>query len=240
MCDYSGRLVAWLDRELPEPETTDIKRHLKACAECRNRLASYQKASSSFEAYCDAMIVTKGNSRTGSMVAAKKMSERSSGLLRLVPMASATAVITAMALVVALPRGSVELTAAHALVASTSAPPPHSLGPGSSTMHLKAADQPGMIGGAAHPLVHVANPSHRRHSVAGTQRRNSNPAPNSIQSKNASPAEPAIEIAIPAEAIYPPGAVPEGVNFIADIAIAADGSLQPVGLRPRLVGFESK
>jgi hypothetical protein len=41
--------------------------------------------------------------------------------------------------------------------------------------------------------------------------------------------EPAIQIAIPVEAMFPPGAVPEGITFIADLSIAADESVQ--GLR---------
>jgi hypothetical protein len=44
-------------------------------------------------------------------------------------------------------------------------------------------------------------------------------------------AGPAIEIAIPAEAMFPPGAVPEGTTFIADLRMAADGSLQGLRLR---------
>jgi anti-sigma factor RsiW len=54
------------------------------------------------------------------------------------------------------------------------------------------------------------------------------------QSQNADwlPGEPAIRIAIPAEAMFPPGAIPEGVNFIADVSIAADGSAQRLRLRP--------
>jgi hypothetical protein len=47
------------------------------------------------------------------------------------------------------------------------------------------------------------------------------------------PAEPAIEIAIPAEAVFPPGAVPDGIDFLADFTLAADGSPQGLRLRPR-------
>lgn len=57
---------------------------------------------------------------------------------------------------------------------------------------------------------------------------------------NWAPAEPAIEIAIPAESMFPPGAVPEGVNFTADLSIGADGSAQQMRLRPRLIGFERR
>ncbi len=41
--------------------------------------------------------------------------------------------------------------------------------------------------------------------------------------------QPAIRIAIPAEAMFPPGAVPEGITFIANLRMASDGSVQ--GLR---------
>jgi anti-sigma factor RsiW len=41
----------------------------------------------------------------------------------------------------------------------------------------------------------------------------------------------AIEIAIPAEAMFPPGAVPNGMNFIAELRIAPDGSVKQVRLR---------
>ncbi len=51
-------------------------------------------------------------------------------------------------------------------------------------------------------------------------------------SANWAMAEPAIQIAIPAEAMFPPGAVPEGVNFIANVSLAADGSVQGLRLRP--------
>ena len=45
------------------------------------------------------------------------------------------------------------------------------------------------------------------------------------------PLDAAIQIAIPAEAMFPPGAVPNGINFIADLRIAPDGSVKQVRLR---------
>jgi hypothetical protein len=45
------------------------------------------------------------------------------------------------------------------------------------------------------------------------------------------PMDTAIEIAIPAEAMFPPGAMPNGINFIADLRIAPDGSVKQVRLR---------
>jgi hypothetical protein len=45
------------------------------------------------------------------------------------------------------------------------------------------------------------------------------------------PVDTAIEIAIPAEAMFPPGAMPNGINFIAELRIAPDGSVKQVRLR---------
>jgi hypothetical protein len=42
----------------------------------------------------------------------------------------------------------------------------------------------------------------------------------------------AIQITIPGDAMFPPGAVPDGVNFVADLSIAADGSPEEIRLRP--------
>jgi hypothetical protein len=54
------------------------------------------------------------------------------------------------------------------------------------------------------------------------------------------PDEPMIQIAIPADEMFPPGAVPEGMHFVADMTIAPDGSADRLQLRPRLAGFERR
>jgi hypothetical protein len=46
------------------------------------------------------------------------------------------------------------------------------------------------------------------------------------------PAQPTIEIAIPSDALFPPGAVPEGFAFVADLSLAQDGSPAELALRP--------
>jgi len=45
------------------------------------------------------------------------------------------------------------------------------------------------------------------------------------------PTESAVQIAIPADAMFAPGAVPKGMNFIAELSIAPDGSVKQVRLR---------
>ena len=55
---------------------------------------------------------------------------------------------------------------------------------------------------------------------------------------NSPTAESAVQIAIPAEALFPPGAFPQGVAFVADLSIAPDGSPQRLHLEPQLIQFE--
>jgi len=62
---------------------------------------------------------------------------------------------------------------------------------------------------------------HRRHSVAPVQ----------VRAAKWQPMETAVQIAIPAEAMFPPGAMPKGLNFIAELSIAPDGSVRQVRLR---------
>lgn len=67
-------------------------------------------------------------------------------------------------------------------------------------------------------------------------RRSAEPPQNS--QTNSPPAESAVQIAIPAEALFPPGAFPQGVAFVADLSIAPDGSPQRLHLEPQLIQFE--
>ncbi|HEV8038437.1 MAG TPA: zf-HC2 domain-containing protein [Bryobacteraceae bacterium] len=46
------------------------------------------------------------------------------------------------------------------------------------------------------------------------------------------PAEPTIQIIIPADALFPPGALPEGVGFVADLRLASNGAAGGLALRP--------
>ena len=62
---------------------------------------------------------------------------------------------------------------------------------------------------------------HRRRPVAPVQER----------AVKWQPTETAVQIAIPAEAMFPPGAMPKGLNFIAELSIASDGSVRQVRLR---------
>jgi putative zinc finger protein len=135
--------------------------------------------------------------------------------------AAAGAVAAVLALLILMPRMRVR----HPVVApqgeavsaptAVSVPEPLPLPvPRVSKPHLKrAAETPVLVRNPSNPLTHG-------------------------QSAYAPPYEPVIEISIPAEEMFPPGAVPAGMGFSADVAIGPDGSADRLRLQPRLVGFE--
>ena len=57
MCDFSERLIAWIDGELVENESVATERHVRACTECQGRVAAYEEVSRRFASYCDAVVV---------------------------------------------------------------------------------------------------------------------------------------------------------------------------------------
>jgi anti-sigma factor RsiW len=190
MCDFSGKLIAWLDRELPEKESADVERHVRTCVECANNLDLYSRVSSAFDAYCDTVMTSKAGRR----------------VRRWAPVLSGAAAAATLALLLMLPQPPVEQLQPRAQAPAAS---------------------PAVVVEQAPAPVKTTRP---RHAVARVQK----------QDANWPPAQPPIRIAIPAEAMFPPGAIPEGVNFIADLSIAADGSVQRLRLQPRLAGFERR
>jgi hypothetical protein len=177
MCDFSARLVAWMDRELPDIEAAAMERHVRDCFECRRRVDAYQEVSRAFVAYCDAAVGAK----------------TPRGLPQWVPVLS-----SAVAIAVLL------------LVFRTAFVKPIPVRP-------RVADsvQANVLAPAPSPVK-----KGRRRHVSSSMR---------TSNANWEVVEPAVRIAIPVEAMLPPGAVPEGITFIADLSIAADGSVQ--GLR---------
>jgi anti-sigma factor RsiW len=139
---------------------------------------------------------------------------------RWVPVASAAGAVAALlALLLALPRAPVKPPMFHP--PATAAPP---------TVVARAVPTP------VSPIKRID----KRHAVAPVKTQNANATPAQPPNIDSLPDEPAIQIAIPAEAMFPPGALPEGVNFVADLTIRADGSAQHLRLRPRLAGFERR
>ncbi len=212
MCDYSGKLsgklIAWLDNELPAEEAAEVERHVAACSECRSDAGTYKRLSGEIDAYCDAAIASGGTRET----------------FRWAPVATAAAAVAVLFLL--MPRTHVEpaVFTAPERVASAS---PAALAPA--------------VPGALSSMPRT----HRRQTAASTTPRNANAAlainqNDGSQNVGSLPDQPMIQIAIPADEMFPPGAVPEGMHFVADLTIAPDGSAERLRLRPRLADFERR
>jgi len=123
----------------------------------------------------------------------------------------------------ALPRWTPVLIAAAAVVAMLFLLPRTSIERHPRQIRA-AADAPGV----APETPTAAAPTPTRKSA----RRRHVAAPTQIQNVSWIPAEPAVQIAIPVEAMFAPGAIPQGISFSADLTIAVDGSAQRLRLRP--------
>ena len=182
MCDFSGRLIAWLDGELAADEAAEVARHLRVCAECRDELSVYQRLTGALSAYCDA-----------AMTASAPRSEH-------------------YGKPVALGAGVAAVAAVIALLLAW---------PSARNVHPSAGPVPSAV-----RSVEIAQVLPTRTVQAKALRKPRAAAPAQNQEASWPMAEPAIQITIPADAVFPPGAVPEGVSFVADVRIPAGGSPQ--------------
>jgi anti-sigma factor RsiW len=212
MCELSGKLIAWLDGELPADEAAGVERHVEACAGCRSALESYKRVSCELNAYCDEAVAA---------------SSTDARMPRWIPAAAAAGAAAALlVLFLAWPQAARKR---HAI----SFPPP-----------VVATGTIGDTRVVGAPPATSMREVHLRHSAAAEPKK----SPVVVQTAqsvrdevtDSLAEEPVIRIAIPADEMFPPGAVPEGIRFAADLTIAADGSAERLRLRPRLAGFERR
>lgn len=185
MCEFSGKLIAWLDGELAADDAAEVGRHLRLCADCRDELSVYERLSGALDAYCDAAMTASAPRR----VHYAKPAALGVGI-------TAVAAAVVVALLLAWPR-------AHDTQPSARPAP-----------------------AAAVRTVEVAQAAPARAVPAKALRKPRAPAPAQNQEARWPMAEPAIQITIPADAVFPPGAVPEGVSFVAEVNIGANGAPQ--------------
>jgi anti-sigma factor RsiW len=175
MCEYSGRLIAWLDRELPDEEATNVEWHVGQCAECRSAVSAYEEVSGAFLACYEAAC-----KETAAAQPRRKMQ-----LWKWGGVAAAAAILAIILLA---------QPTAEKLSVNLPSPP-----------HAPAIAFERLVPAA--PVVAVRP----RHAAAA--------APIHAQWNASEPmlGEPMVQVALPADALFPPGAVPEGFSFIADV-----------------------
>jgi anti-sigma factor RsiW len=206
MCEFSGKLIAWLDDELSPVEAADVERHLEACPTCRVEIDVYKRVSGELNDYCDESIAPIANR----------------GVIPWAP--AITAVVASATLVV--------------LFLAVPVPRIHVEHPNLPLPQMAAEAMPAADAKASPAPVHLARRDHRGRGVTPVQNRDVISTPEQNQSADLLTGERTVQIAIPAEEMFPPGAVPKGMNFVADVTIAADGSAERISLRPRLAGYE--
>ena len=165
MCEYSGKLIAWLDRELPAEEAAKVERHVAQCTECRRAARSFEEVSGAFMACYEAAMAVQPSRKTS--------------MWTIGGMAAAAAILAAILLA--------EPRADKLLVHIPPAPPAPAM----------AFERPST------PIVITRM---RRHAAA--------PAPIPRQWIAV---EPTVEVELPGDGLFPPGAVPQGFSFIADV-----------------------
>lgn len=182
MCDYAGRLVAWLDGELPQDEATNVGWHIAQCEECRRALSAYEEISKSFlDCYESAMVSSPRRNR-----------------VRWAPVLGAAA-------------------AAAVLVAA--------LGLWPRPVDQLTLNPP--------PAVHApAIAFERTQTVAASVAPRHHKAPDVARNNVWRPVEPSVQISIPADAMFPPGAMPAGFNFVTRVSFAPDGLPQGLPVWP--------
>ena len=174
MCDFSGKLIAWLDNELPEAEAVNVAWHIRQCAECRRAADAYREISGAFLAcYTASIPVRRGRS------------------VRWIGAAFAAAAAVLIAAFLAYPR-------------------PQKLRPQNPRpQKLLAAPSP-----VNPPAMAFEKTPPRAVAVRLGHSRAAQPAPARWIA-----VQPDIEIALPADALFPPGAVPPGFSYIADVRL---------------------
>jgi hypothetical protein len=202
-----------MDREVEAGAAAEIEHHVAGCAECQACVAEFRLVSGEFEEFCE----TVADSRVGSGRVGQKR----------ILLAAAAALL--MVAIFGYSRRHV-------------APAVERLDGTSAAARMDSAPAGAKLNDKIPAPLNVDHHTTRRAAAVSGDKGAACCALTRTQTlKTAWVAEePEIRIAIPAEAMFPPGAVPEGVNFVADLSIGADGRAKQLRLEPRLDGFERR
>lgn len=228
MCEFSGKLVAWADGELEQDEAAAVEQHLGVCAECRACVAEFERVSREFGAYCDALAQSKASGRAAHREP--------------ILWATAAAILLAALLVYPLRHAVTVEQQPNAAPAMSKASPDSARDSSATPATNEVATGPAATSPAGantrrrHGNRVLANRSAACCSLATTRGTTANAAAATpfLAPQNANWNGPSVQIAISAGAMFPPGAVPDGISFVANLSIGADGSVQQVRLQPQI------
>lgn len=216
MCEFSERLIAWLDQELPAEQIATVAIHIHTCNECRSQIEEYRRVNEMIDSYCDAALACNPERRSNPRVWR--------------PVFAAAAALAAAVLFLFLVR-PVERLRSPVSTASDGVPAIALKTPVVLAPTVEKTSAAAIVGGTQLKRVNKPRLKHRPEALTvSTNRNNADWLPN----------EAPVYIAIPADALFPPGAFPEGVGFIADVNLRRDGSAQRLRLQPQLVGFQTR
>jgi hypothetical protein len=221
MCEFSKKLIAWLDDELDPQEAAALGAHLSACEDCRRTLTQNRKASAAFASYREAAVD-----------AAFAVPDRPRRQRRIWAVVGSAAAMVLLLISFVKHQGKL----------------PRETGIGES-LFLGGTGAPrtaSAVGGesAAGPNALLAinrsvrtKTRKRHHTPAVINRRTIKHSPGESVSETPVPIEPSFEIVIPADESFPPGALPQGIGYVASMIVRASSSLEE---QPQLTGFERR
>lgn len=203
MCEYSKRLIAWMDGELAESEAAEIEQHVRACPACGKCVSACEEVCHEFAAYYAAFT----------QIRPVAPSQKASSW---VPIAASIAAVALVAAIAFVPRSTKQVLTLQQAAAIPSTVETSPIAETAAPRSQPAAEDPYL--------------SHRQKATRVGHPRHTT----KLESTKAKWAmiEPAIQIAIPADAMFPPGAVPEGVTYFANVSLGADGSVRGIQLQP--------
>jgi len=210
MCEFSEKLIAWLDHELPVEASAALEGHVRGCAECRRAAEAYRTLNEAIEAYCETAILTAPKKRVG----------RKARIWRSVYVGTAAAAAAVLLVFLAKP--------VERLLWIDSPGEPAAALTKTSVPSIALEKTPV----APRAAVRAPNSVRKPQSVTVTE--------TPKRGENLWPNQAPVYIAIPADALFPPGALPEGVAFVADVNLRPDGSAQRLQLQPQLVGIQRR
>ena len=218
MCDLSQKLIAWLDGELQPQHAESVEQHVQVCSECQSELRAFRRLDTTIDAYCDAAILSKAPARPPTPAWRPVLAAT---------LASAAAVLILFLTTPGVKPPQISATANRVpAIAFEKTPSP-----------LATVDR-------APVRLSVNRSARERTAILGKHRRMphaSDPVNSlSVRQENWLSNQAPIYIAIPADALFPPGAFPEGVGFVADVNWRPDGSAQRLRLQPQLVGYQRR